>query len=145
MRYLKICVLLAIPVVFCIAAAPSINPLIGTWAGEGKGWVNPPGTTLHAWQNWKGEITKDGKTFYGEWYDKNGNHGEFKGAVDWTGITTAYAKGEWTWNNPIGIPHVAGKFIMKFSPYSKHCKGTWDSIYPSTGPCKPVMEGKKVD
>lgn len=143
MRCLKVLLLIAIPVAFCIAASP-ICPLVGTWAGEGKGCVHPPGTTICPWQYWKGEVTNDGKTFYGKWKDKKGNGGEFKGKIDWISFTVAVAKGEWTWDNPIGIPHVAGKFKMTFYAYEKKCEGKWDSIYPSTS-VVGTMWGKKVD
>jgi hypothetical protein len=126
--------------------ADVIPVISGTWAGEGAGWCNPPKTTLYAWQEWKGIVTKDMKTFYGEWGDKLGHHGKFKGEIKWISLTTAVATGIWTWdNNPGGVVKYDGKFQMTFQIFGKECKGTWDSIYPSTSPVKPHMWGKKVD
>jgi len=143
MRYVKILLLILIPVAFCIAASP-INPLVGTWAGEGRGDAHPPGTTIYPWQYWKGEIPNDGRTFRGEWRDEKRNHGEFKGEIVWISLTTATAKGEWTWDNPHGVSVVAGKFKMTFYVYDKKCKGEWTSIYPSSS-AVGAMWGRKVD
>jgi hypothetical protein len=143
MKRLTTLLLILLPVAVFIAAAP-ICPLVGTWAGEGKGSVYPPGTVMYPWQYWKGKVTDNGKAFYGEWKDEKGNHGEFKGEIDWISLKEAVCKGEWTWDNPIGIPHVAGKFKMFFYPYEKECKGEWTSIYPSPS-AQGIMWGKKVD
>lgn len=142
MRHLRTLLLVVIPLV-CLAAIP-INPLAGTWAGEGKGNAHPPGTTIYPWQYWKGEVSKDGKAFYGEWKDEKGNHGKFKGEIDWVSHTTAYAKGIWTWDHPSSVSKKAGDFKMKFSIWTKECKGEWTSIYPSSS-AQGIMWGKKVD
>jgi hypothetical protein len=125
--------------------ADVIPVISGTWAGEGKGNCHPPGTTLYPWQYWKGEVTNDMKTFYGKWKDEKGHYGKFKGEIKWISITTAVATGIWTWdNNPGGITKYDGKFKMEFQVYGKECKGTWDSIYPSTS-AQGVMWGKKIN
>lgn len=127
-----------------VAAGPIISNLSGYWAGKGKGSCHPPGATIYPWQNWKGAVTNDEKTFYGEWYDKLGNTGSFKGIVDFISITTAVCKGEWVWDNPSGTKPVTGTFQMTFYIHTGSCKGTWNSVYPSTT-AKGTMVGKKVD
>lgn len=143
MRNASKLVLLFMAVALVVGASP-IPQLSGTWAGKGKGNCHPPGTTIYPWQHWKGIVTDDGQTFYGEWYDEKGNHGEFKGKIDYIGIMTAVCKGKWTWDDPSAVSIVAGEFKMTFYVFTGKCKGTWNSIYPSTS-AYGTMEGEKVD
>ena len=143
MRSVRILLLVLIPVLVCLAAAP-ISPLTGTWAGEGKGNAHPPGTTIYPWQHWKGEIPNSGDVISGVWKDEKGNGGKFKGEIDWISFTCAVAKGIWTWDDPSAISVKAGDFKMYLYPYQKECKGEWTCIYPSTS-AQGVMWGKKVD
>lgn len=126
--------------------ADIIPVLSGTWAGEGKGSCHPPGDTIYPWQLWKGEVTNDGKAFYGKWMDEEGHYGKFKGEIEYISFTTAICKGVWTWdNNPGGISlKPDGKFEMTFAIFHKECKGKWTSKYLSTSKYG-YMWGKKVD
>jgi hypothetical protein len=142
----KILPILAILVVL-IGAAPLSAQLIGTWAGEGKGFCYPKpevDIVIYPWQNWKGEVyytdETDKPVFEGEWYDADGYHGTFFGKMYPTPIEEYYLfKGEWTWFDPASKtakPVVGGKFEMKFHFLVGTCNGFWDTEWPS-----PVEQG----
>jgi len=138
----------ALAVIFLIGATPLAAQIAGTWEGTGRGCCYPRlSTVIYPWQEWKGEIPNSQDVFYGEWWDADGNHGTFKGAVEFSVIPElAYAEGEWTWYDPTGPSHeplYGGDFEMTLYILEGICEGTWTSIWPSPG-LLGTMRGRKV-
>jgi hypothetical protein len=132
-----------------LGATPALAQVAGVWQGEGSGNAYPhPGTVIYPWQNWKGEIPNTQDEFTGVWYDGLGNHGIFKGEVEFSPIPEiALAKGAWYWYDPLGPssqPVYGGKFEMTFYFLADYCKGTWTTIWPSTS-AQGTMKGERVE
>ena len=145
---MKLSKTIIITLVLVIGATSAFAQLAGVWEGTGTGNAYPyPGVVIYPWQTWKGEIPLTQDVFTGEWYDDLGNHGIFKGVVEFSSIPEiAYAKGAWYWYDPTGPanqPVYGGKFEMTFWFLEERCEGTWNSIWPSPGP-PGTMTGWKV-
>ncbi|TET23355.1 MAG: hypothetical protein E3J71_03055 [Candidatus Stahlbacteria bacterium] len=139
----------ALAVIFLAGATPIAAQIAGTWEGTGRGCCYPRlSTVIYPWQEWKGEIPNSQDVFTGEWWDADGNHGTFKGAVEFSVIPElAYAEGEWTWYDPTGPSHeplYGGDFEMTFYILEGRCEGTWTSIWPSPSD-HGTMRGRKID
>lgn len=147
MKLSKIVAMAAV-LVLALGATSAFAQLAGIWEGTGTGNAYPhPGVVIYPWQNWKGEIPNSQDVFTGEWYDANGNHGIFKGEVEFSPIPEiAYAKGAWYWYDPLGPstqPVYGGDFEMTFYYLDGRCNGIWNTIWPSTS-AQGTMKGWKV-
>ena len=141
-------ILAALAVVLLLGAAPLAAQIAGTWEGTGRGSCYPhPSTVIYPWQTWVGEIPNSEDVFSGEWRDSEGNHGIFKGEIEWTSVIVAICNGSWYWFDPTGPSHepvYGGDFEMKFYVLEEICEGTWTSIWPSPG-MPGTMRGWKID
>lgn len=139
--------LTAVAVTVMLGATPLFAQLAGVWEGTGTGNAYPhPGVVIYPWQNWQGEIPATQDVFTGEWYDSLGNHGIFKGEVEFSPIPEiAYAKGSWYWYDPTGTadPVYGGDFEMTFWFLNERCNGIWNTIWPSSSD-RGTMKGYKV-
>ena len=143
MRNFRNLLLLTLVVGVFIGAGSLWPQLPGIWAGTGKGNCHPPGYTIYPWQKWKGEIPNSGDVFFGEWCDKAGEHGDFKGEVYYLIPLQAVSIGKWSWDNPDVPSQAVGDFRMEFFLIEKNvCEGVWTSIYPSTS-AQGTMKGKR--
>ncbi|NLI98699.1 hypothetical protein GX441_08595 [bacterium] len=138
----------AIAVALILAASPAMAQLAGVWEGTGKGNCYPRNSTvIYPWQQWKGEIPATQTTFSGTWNDSLGNHGTFKGKIEFSPIPElAKAKGSWYWFDPLGPstqPVYGGDFVMDFWFTMNRCNGNWTTIWPSTS-AEGTMKGWKV-
>jgi hypothetical protein len=140
--------LITLVLVLALGATPAFAQIAGTWEGTGRGSCSPhPGVLIYPWQTWKGEIPSTEDVFSGEWWDSDGNHGIFKGEIDWVSITVAICKGRWYWYDPTGPsaePIYGGDFEMKFYVFEEYCEGIWTSIWPSPSE-QGTMRGRKVE
>ncbi|MBN2378427.1 hypothetical protein JXM67_01310 [candidate division WOR-3 bacterium] len=151
LKYKKI-ILTVLAAAVILGAAPAFAQLYGTWKGDGRGNCYPhPGVVIYPWQDWKGEVfvspDEDIILFTGDWYDALGNHGIFKGRVEFSPIPElAIAKGSWFWFDPTGTaePVYGGDFKMNFWFTMNRCDGHWTTIWPSTS-AEGTMKGKKVE
>jgi hypothetical protein len=123
-----------------VVAIPLFAQLAGLWAGTGEGSCYVPSTgtipkIIYPWQQWKGTVTS--RTFYGEWVDKLGNRGIFRGTFEPVSVPeAAVCKGEWAFGNQI-----MGKFIMRFDVIKKTCQSEWSG---RSSNCKGTMKGSKI-
>ena len=113
-----------------IGKSNGIPLLSGNWAGTGTGEYHPPGQIIYPFQSWSGLIQDDLVTFKGTWSDSSGNYGTCKGKLTYTGLTTAYCKSQWTWDNAPNGPVNLGKFKIDFDATTSACSGIWTSVPP---------------
>ncbi len=154
MRVSKKIILSVLAIAILLVASPALAAVDSRWEGEGKGVCYPPFPTpdihpIYAWQDWNGEIKEsldqaNLKIFSGDWRDKKGNHGTFKGKVEYISITEAYCKGTWTWvyETPAAIRvYKMGNFIMKFHMSTGKCSGEWYIEDEISAEPRGVMKG----
>lgn len=142
-------ILATMAVAFLIAATPAMAQLGGTWAGEGEGACSPPVGTIdfpiYAWQTWKGDIPDSEDEFYGEWYDEDGNYGNFKARMTFSTPEEVACFGKWTWFDTSVRPpreYLMGTFWMRFHKEALTCFGEWESEYSGES---GTMTGEKVN
>ncbi|GEM_PF-609789 len=145
MKNIKKIVLSLLAIGLLLGATPALANLNGPWKGDGKGVCSPPPGVpnefpIYAWQSWEGKIEdigpdEFGKVFFGNWKDKTGNYGSFKGKIIWMTQTQAYCEGEWTWvyeTLEFIKVYEMGRFTMTFEHFpveTPYCYGSWSSKY----------------
>lgn len=146
---MKLSKTILVALILAIGATSAFAQLSGTWKGTGTGFCYPRNSVvIYPWHEWKGEIPNSQDVFEGEWWDHLGNHGTFKGEVEFSPIPEiATAKGSWYWYDPLGPasrPKYGGDFEMTFWFLEGKCEGTWTTIWPSPGAIG-TMEGERVE